>query len=44
MPRCSIANMDNEEFASHREALRLIKNDLHFTTRNATEVQEKDDE
>jgi hypothetical protein len=34
----STVNMDDEELTSHREALRLIENDLHFTTRNVAEV------
>jgi hypothetical protein len=38
------ADMDVEELASHQEALRLIKNDLNFSTQNATEVQDEDDE
>jgi hypothetical protein len=38
------ADMDAEELVSHREALRLIKNDLNFATQNATEVQDEDDE
>jgi hypothetical protein len=33
--------MDAEELASHREILRLIKNDLNFVTKNAAEVQDK---
>jgi hypothetical protein len=36
--------MDTEELMSHQEALRLIETDLHFATRNAAEVQDKDDE
>jgi hypothetical protein len=36
-------NMDDEELASHREALRLIENDLHFTIQNAAEVDEDDE-
>jgi hypothetical protein len=36
--------MDTEELMSHWEALRLIKKDLNFTTQNATEVQDEDDE
>jgi hypothetical protein len=28
----STVNMDDEELASHREALRLIEKDLHFAT------------
>jgi hypothetical protein len=38
------ADMDAEELASHREALRLIKKDLNFATENTTEVQDEDDE
>jgi hypothetical protein len=37
-------DMDAEELVSHREALRLIKKDLNFTTQNAAEVQDEDDE
>jgi hypothetical protein len=37
-------DMDAEELVSHREALRLIKKDLNFSTQNATEVQDEDDE
>jgi hypothetical protein len=40
----STANMDVEELASHREAIRLIEMDLHFVTRNAAEVQDEDNE
>jgi hypothetical protein len=36
--------MDVEELVSHREALRLIKKDLNFATKNAAKVQEEDDE
>jgi hypothetical protein len=36
--------MDAEELASHQEAIRLIEMDLHFATRNTTEVQDEDDE
>jgi hypothetical protein len=36
--------MDAEELASHREALRFIKNNLNFATQNAVEVQDEDDE
>jgi hypothetical protein len=39
----NIVDMDAEELMSHREALRLIKNDLNFTTLNAAEVQDEDD-
>jgi hypothetical protein len=28
------ADMDTKELVTHREALRLIKNDLNFTTQN----------
>jgi hypothetical protein len=35
---CSTMNMDTEELASHRETIRLIEIDLHFTTRNTVEV------
>jgi hypothetical protein len=37
-------NMDDEELMSHREDLRLIEKDLHFTTRNVAEVQNEGDE
>jgi hypothetical protein len=37
-------DMDVEELVSHQETLRLIKNDLNFTTQNAAEVQDEDDE
>jgi hypothetical protein len=40
----STVNMDVEELASHREAMRLIENDLHIATRNVAEVQDEDDE
>jgi hypothetical protein len=40
----STVNMDAEELASHREAMRLIENDLHIATRNVAEVQDEDDE
>jgi hypothetical protein len=36
--------MDVKELVSHREALRLIKNDLNFATQNVVEVQDEDDE
>jgi hypothetical protein len=36
--------MDAKELVSHREALRLIKNDLNFATQNVVEVQDEDDE
>jgi hypothetical protein len=36
--------MDAKELVSHREALRLIKNDLNFATQNMVEVQDEDDE
>jgi hypothetical protein len=35
----NIVDMDVEELMSHREALRLIKNDLNFVTLNAAEVR-----
>ena len=38
------ADLDAEELVTHREALRLIKNDLNFATQNVTEVQDEDDE
>jgi hypothetical protein len=38
------ADMDAEELTSHWEALRLIKKDINFATKNATEVQNEDDE
>jgi hypothetical protein len=31
-------DMYDEELVSHQEALRLIKNDLNFTTQNVAEV------
>jgi hypothetical protein len=34
----NIVDMYDEELVSHQEALRLIKNDLNFTTQNAVEV------
>jgi hypothetical protein len=37
-------DMDAEELARHREAMRLIKKDLNFATQNATEVQDEDNE
>jgi hypothetical protein len=37
-------NMDEKQLESHREALRLIERDLQFTTQNAVEVQDEDDE
>jgi hypothetical protein len=37
-------DIDTEELVSHREALRLIKKDLNFTTQNVVEVQDDDDE
>jgi hypothetical protein len=37
-------DMDSEELASHREALRLIKKDLNFATKNTAEIQDEDDE
>jgi hypothetical protein len=38
------ADMDAKELTSHQEALRLIKKDLNFATKNTAEVQDKDDE
>jgi hypothetical protein len=38
------ADMDVEELVTHREALRLIKKDLNFTTQNTAEVQDEYDE
>jgi hypothetical protein len=40
----STVDMDAEELTSHREALRLIKKDLNFDTKNTVEVQDEDDE
>jgi hypothetical protein len=40
----NIMDMDVEELMIHREALRLIKNDLNFLTQNVAEVQDEDDE
>jgi hypothetical protein len=37
-------DMNAEELASHRDAIRLIKKDLNFATKNTTEVQNEDDE
>jgi hypothetical protein len=37
-------DMDIEELVSHRETLRLIKNDLNFTTQNTAEFYNEDDE
>jgi hypothetical protein len=37
-------DMDAEESVGHRETLRLIKKDLNFTTQNAVEVYDEDDE
>jgi hypothetical protein len=37
------ADMNAEELVSHREALRLIKKDLNFTTQNTAEVQDEND-
>jgi hypothetical protein len=31
-------DMDAEELASYREAMRLIKNDINFVSQNAAEV------
>jgi hypothetical protein len=36
--------MDDEASESHRETLRLIERYLQFTTQNAVEVQDEDDE
>jgi hypothetical protein len=38
------ADMDVEELASYREALRLIKKDLNFASQNTADVQDEDDE
>jgi hypothetical protein len=38
------ADMDVEELVTYREALRLIKMDLNFTTQNVADVQDEDDE
>jgi hypothetical protein len=40
----STVDMDAEELMGHREALRLIKKDLNFATKNTVEVQDEDDE
>jgi hypothetical protein len=37
-------NMDDEALMNHREVLRLIKKDHQFTTQNAAEVQDENDE
>jgi hypothetical protein len=37
-------DMDAKELVSHREALKLIKNDLNFVTQNVAEDQDEDDE
>jgi hypothetical protein len=37
-------DMDIKELVSHREALKLIKNDLNFATQNVAEDQDEDDE
>jgi hypothetical protein len=42
--KANTVNMDAEELMTHREALRLIKNDLNFVTQNTAEVQDEDDE
>jgi hypothetical protein len=42
--KANTANMDAEELMTHRESLRLIKNDLNFATQNMAEVQDEDDE
>jgi hypothetical protein len=39
----STMNVDDQELASHRDALRLIEKDLKFVTWNAAEVQDEDD-
>jgi hypothetical protein len=39
----NIMDMDVEELTIHREAMRLIKNDLNFVTQNVAEVQNEDD-
>jgi hypothetical protein len=37
-------DMNAEELMSHREPLRLIKNDLNFVTQNTAEVHDEDNE
>jgi hypothetical protein len=37
------ADMNVEELTSHQDALRLIKNDLNFSTKNTAEMQNKDE-
>jgi hypothetical protein len=37
------ADMNVEELTSHQDALRLIKKDLNFSTKNTAEMQNKDD-
>jgi hypothetical protein len=43
---CEVSTVDMyvEELMGHQEALRLIKNDLNFATKNTVEVQDEDDE
>jgi hypothetical protein len=42
--KVNTADIDGEEFPSHWEALRFIKNDLNFANQNTTEVQDEGDE
>jgi hypothetical protein len=35
-------DMDAKKLASHREVLKLIKNDLNLVSQNAVEVQDED--
>jgi hypothetical protein len=37
------ADMNVEELTSHQDALRLIKKDLNFSTKNTAEIQNKDE-
>jgi hypothetical protein len=37
-------DMNAEELTTHRDALRLIKNDLNFATQNMMKVYDEDDE
>jgi hypothetical protein len=37
------ADMNVEELMSHQDALRLIKKDLNFSTKNTAEMQNKDE-
>jgi hypothetical protein len=37
------ADMNVEELTSHQDALRLIKKDLNFSTKNTAEMQNKDE-